>query len=73
VSARPGKIKPKKHAPPKGWTFSEAPTVMIFLAVPGEPTVFEPLPLFPAAKTIVISWFPSDSESASRTRNWLFA
>jgi hypothetical protein len=40
-------------------TFSAAPTVMTFLAVPGEPTVCTPDPAFPAANTITICWFPA--------------
>jgi hypothetical protein len=41
------------------WTFSAAPTVMTFLAVPGAPTVWEPEPALPAEKTTTYSWFPS--------------
>src|SRR6185436_13293348 len=40
---------------------------MMFLAVPGGWTVEAFGPLFPAAKTIVSSWFPTVPESASRT------
>src|SRR5882672_2806247 len=47
--------------------FSEAPTVMMFLAVPGGWTVDAPGPLLPAAKTIDISWLPAVPLSASRT------
>jgi hypothetical protein len=47
--------------------FSDAPTVMMFFAVPGGWTVEAPGPLFPAAKTIVSSWFPAVPVSASRT------
>src|SRR6218665_1250669 len=60
-------------APPKAWTFSEAPTVMTFLAVPGLPTEFADGPLLPAAKAMTISWLPTAGTAAvagceSRTR-----
>ena len=38
--------------------FSPAPTVIMFLAVAGLPTVLAPLPSFPAAKTTVNSCNP---------------
>ncbi len=44
---------------PKGWTFSEAPTVITFLAVPGAPMVLAPGPEFPAEKTMGNSWLPA--------------
>src|ERR1044071_6669567 len=51
-------VLPQPSAPPKAWTFSAAPTVMIFFAVEGGRTVLAPEPPLPAAKTIVYSWFP---------------
>src|SRR5436190_1560895 len=48
-----------KSGAPKGWTLLAAPAVMMFLAVPGEPTVLAPAPALPAAKTMIISWFPA--------------
>ena len=55
------------------WTFSAAPTVMTFLAVPGEPTVPAAEPALPAANTIVMPWLPATGTAesagcASRTR-----
>ncbi len=47
--------------------FSDAPTVMMFFAVPGGWTVDAPEPLFPAANTIVSSWLPAEPLTASRT------
>src|SRR5262245_35822987 len=46
-------------APPNGWTLFAAPTVMTFLAVPGEPTVLAPGPPLPTEKTMTISWLPA--------------
>jgi hypothetical protein len=40
-------------------TFSAAPTVITFFAVPGAPTEPAPGPAFPAANTTTISWFPA--------------
>ena len=57
---------PQPSAPPKACTFSEAPTVMTFLAVPGVPTVLAPGPSLPAAKTMTISWLPGVGHRASR-------
>ena len=48
---------------PVGRTFSEAPTEITFLAVPGEVSVSVSLP---AEKTCVISWLPDTDASASR-------
>src|SRR5512133_724236 len=63
---------PHWSAAPKGCTFSEAPEVMMFFAVPGSPTVLAPGPALPAAKTITISWLPATGTAeaagaASRT------
>src|SRR5215510_6156702 len=62
-SATPQEVLPEGSLPPFAVdierTFSEAPTVMTFLAVPGAPTVCAPPePALPAAKTMTISWFP---------------
>ena len=51
-------LTPLLSEPPKGWTFSAAPAVITFLAVPGDPTVLVPDPALPAAKTKVICWLP---------------
>ena len=51
-----------------GRTFSEAPTVITFFAVPGAPIVFPPEPALPAENTLVICWLPAVAGCASRTR-----
>ncbi len=48
-------------------SFSEAPTVMMFLAVPGVETVLLVGPSLPAAKTTAYSWLPAVPVRASRT------
>src|SRR6185312_8518267 len=52
-------------------TLAEAPTVMTFLAEPGESMPREPLgvhgPALPAANAKIISWLPSTPACASRT------
>ena len=48
-------------------TFSPAPTVMMFLAVPGLLTVLAPDPSLPAAKITIICWLPPTPLCASRT------
>src|SRR6185295_19126013 len=52
---------------PVGRQFSDAPAVMMFLAVPGGCTVEPVGPSLPAANTIVISWLPLVPLTASRT------
>ena len=48
-------------------SFSEAPTVRTFLAVPGVETVLLPGPLLAAVKITRYSWLPKTEERASRT------
>src|SRR6185312_13955645 len=52
-------------------TFSDAPTVITFLAEPGESIPCEPFgvhgPALPAANTNDISWFPATLDCESRT------
>src|SRR5262245_19823175 len=49
-------------------SFSPAPTVITFLAVPGVDTVFEPEPLLPAENTTRYCWLPAVPLCASRVR-----
>ena len=63
----PTSAMPHPSAPPNGCTFSAAPTVMTFFAVPGEPTVEAPEPELPAENTITICWVPAAPAWASRT------
>src|SRR5436190_17050495 len=62
ASVRPQPSFPPGSLPPLAVeidaTFSVAPTVMTFLAVPGELTVCGFEPALPAAKRITISWLP---------------
>ena len=53
-------LTPQASVPASERMFSEAPTVMTFLAVPGESIERLPsaVPSFPAAKTWTISWLP---------------
>ncbi len=62
-------LQPSVQAPSssEGRWFSEAPTVIMFLPLPGVPTVPELGPELPAEKMMIISWLPGSVRSASRT------
>ena len=59
---------PQPSVAPIARTLSDAPTVITFFAVPGEPIVFAPAPLLPAETTCVICWLPATPGCASRAR-----
>ncbi len=58
---------PQPSVAPIGRTFSDAPTAIAFLAVPGELVVLPPGPEFPAETTSVNGWLPATPGCASRT------
>ena len=59
---------PQPSVAPIARTFSAAPTVMTFLAVPGAPMVLAPEPELPADTTSTNCWLPATPGCASRTR-----
>ena len=70
--SEPASAMPHWSGAPKGRGPSVAPTVTMFLAVPGEPMVLAPGPSLPAEKMTTISWLPATGNAepvgcASRT------
>jgi len=63
---------PKELFPPltveEDRTFSAAPTVMTFLAVPGAPMMLRVPPRFPVAKRITHSWLPAAAQQLTGQR-----
>ena len=67
ASSAPALVTPQPSVKPAARTFSAAPTVRTFFAVPGAPMVFGPAPELPAEKISTICWLPAVPGSASRT------